>query len=297
MDWDKLRIFHAVAEAGSLTHAGDTLGLSQSAVSRQISGLEEELGVSLFHRHARGLLLTEQGESLYRIAHDVAGKLALAEARLKDDKDKPFGVLNVSAPVGFGSVWLTPRIKDFLAAYPQINLNLLLDDRELDLGMREADVAIRLRQPVQANLIQRRLLTVHYHVYGSPDYLKQYGRPTTPQELDRHRIITYGAHTDLPNSDPVNWLEMIGREGRERRQPLCSVNNIYGVLLAVESGLGLGSLPDYLVHGNNRVVRVLEDQEGPTYDTYFVYPEELRKSKRIAVFRDFLIQMVKEWEF
>jgi len=297
MDWDKLRIFHAVAEAGSLTHAGDALGLSQSAVSRQISALEDELGITLFHRHARGLLLTEQGEVLYRTAHDMAGKLALTEARLTESKDRPRGELNVSAPVGLGSVWLTPRIKEFLDDYPEINLNLLLDDRELDLGMREADVALRLRAPVQPDLIQRKLFTVHHHIYASPSYLREHGTPATPDDLDRHRIITFGQHTQLPNSTPVNWLQGVGRENSSPRRPLFSVNNIYGVLLAVESGLGLGSLPDYLVHGSNRLVQVMASYEVPTYDTHFVYPEELRNSKRIAVLRDFLIRKVKEWEF
>ncbi len=297
MDWDKLRIFHAVADAGSFTHAGEVLGLSQSAVSRQISALEDQLKTILFHRHARGLLLTEQGDVLYRTAHEVASKLVLAEAMLKDRKDKPSGELNVSAPVGLGSTWLTTRINEFLEVYPQISVNLLLDDRELDLGMREADVAIRLRLPVQPDLVQRKLFTAHYHVYGSPVYLRKHGTPRTPTDLDDHRIVTYGEHTALPNVGPVNWLERLGRENRTRRKPILSINNIYGVLLAVESGLGLGSLPDYLIQGNNRVVRVLPDHDGPTYDTYFVYPEELRKSKRIAVFRDFLLRKVKEWTF
>ncbi len=297
MDWDKLRIFHAVADAGSFTHAGDVLGLSQSAVSRQVSALEDELKTILFHRHARGLLLTEQGEMLYRTAHEVAGKVMLTEAILKDSKDKPSGELNVSAPVGLGSTWLTTRINEFLDVYPQINVNLLLDDRELDLGMREADVAIRLRAPIQPDLVQLKLFSAHYHIYGSQAYLREHGTPKTPADLDDHKIVTYGKYTELPNADPVNWLEELGRDSGDRRKPVLSINNIYGVMLAVESGLGLGSLPDYLTRDNDKLVRVLPDLDGPTYDTYFVYAEELRKSKRIGVFRDFLVRKVKEWTF
>ena len=137
MDWDKLRIFHAVADAGSFTHAGHELGLSQSAVSRQISALEEGLNVPLFHRHARGLILTEQGEVLYRTAHEVFTKLTAAQTRLMDSKEKPSGELRITTTVGLGSVWLTPRLKEFTELYPQINVTLLLDDRELDLAMRE----------------------------------------------------------------------------------------------------------------------------------------------------------------
>ena len=118
MDWDKLRVFHAVAEAGSFTHAGDTLNLSQSAVSRQISALEEALQVPLFHRHARGLILTEQGEALNRTVREVFAKLAITEALLTESKEKPAGRLKVTTTVAFGSIWLAPRLHAFLEMYP-----------------------------------------------------------------------------------------------------------------------------------------------------------------------------------
>src|ERR1700750_378493 len=153
MDWDKLRVFHAVAEAGSFTHAGDTLSLSQSAVSRQISALEEALQVPLFHRHARGLILTEQGESLNRTVREVFAKLAITEALLTESKEKPAGRLKVTTTVGFGASWLAPRLHGFLEAYPDVSVSLLLDDAELDLAMREADVAIRMHAPKQPDLV------------------------------------------------------------------------------------------------------------------------------------------------
>ena len=296
MDWDKLRIFHAVAEAGSFTHAGETLNLSQSAVSRQIGALEDTLRTALFHRHARGLILTENGEMLFRTARDVFGKLAMAEAMLTDAKDKPRGELKVTTTVGIGSTWLTPRIGEFIEMYPDLDVNLILTDHELDLAMREADVAIRMRQPVQADLVQRRLMTVHSHLYASPDYIKRHGPPKEFEDLVDQYVVVYGeqAPPTLPN---VNWLldraEKIGKQLR----PVLKVNNVYGLLLAVESGLGIGSLPDYIVQGHNKLVRVLHDVEGPTYETYFVYPEELRNSMRIIVFRDFLIRKVSESRF
>ncbi|WP_334177204.1 LysR family transcriptional regulator, partial [Pseudoxanthobacter sp.] len=159
MDWDKLRIFHAAAQAGSFTHAGEMLNMSQSAVSRQVGALEQELGIPLFHRHARGLLLTEQGDLLFRTARDVMMKLDAVQARLADSREKPSGVLRVTTTVGLGTSWLTSRIHEFLEIYPDVELQVILDDSELDLAMRQADVAIRLRQPVQPDLIQRRLFT------------------------------------------------------------------------------------------------------------------------------------------
>lgn len=296
MDWDKLRIFHAVAQAGSFTHAGEELALSQSAVSRQVSSLEDELGVSLFHRHARGLILTEQGELLYSTAHDVFGKLAIAKAMLADSKAKPSGDLRVTTTVGFGSTWLTPRIREFLELYPDISLSLICEDRELDLAMREADVAIRLSAPTQPDLVKRRLLTVHNHIYATREYIERHGEPEKVEDLDKHAIVVYGSEAP-PSLRNVNWLLNFGAKPHTRRRPVLQVNNIYGLVLAVESGLGIAALPDYMVHGNNSLVRVLPDIEGPSFDTYFVYPEELRNTKRIGVFRDFLISKVQDWTF
>ena len=296
MDWDKLRIFHAVAEAGSFTHAGEGLNLSQSAVSRQISALEESLNVSLFHRHARGLILTEQGELLYRTAHEVFAKLAMTEAQLTESKDRPKGQLKVTATVALGSTWLTPRMGEFLEIYPDVAVELVLDDRELDLGMREADVAIRMTPPRQPELIQRHLFTVHLHVYAAPAYIKKHGMPKSVEELDRHQIIVYGEDNRPPVPD-VNWLLRLGTAGEGTRRAALTVNNVYAIMRATQSGIGLSALPEFMIAGTTNLVRVLPELEGPRIDAYFVYPEELRKSKRIQVFRDFLLRKVAEADY
>jgi DNA-binding transcriptional LysR family regulator len=296
MDWDKLRIFHTVADAGSFTHAGEVLNLSQSAVSRQVSALEDSLKTTLFRRHARGLILTEQGELLYKTARDVFSKLAMAEAMLTDAKEKPRGDLTVSTTVGLGSTWLTPRIREFIEAYPDISVHLVLTDGEVDLTMREADIAIKLRPPTQPDLIQRKLMAVNFHLYASPEYIKRRGAPKRPEDLDRHAIITYG--DDMNSPVPAsNWTMELGASADTPREPVLTVNNVYGLLLAVESGLGIAALPDYIVQGHSKAVRILDDVTGPSFDTFFVYPEELRNSKRIAVFRDFLIRKVAETQF
>ena len=296
MDWDKLRIFHSVAEAGSFTHAGEKLNLSQSAVSRQISALEGSLKVPLFHRHARGLILTEQGEVLYRTTHEVFGKLAMTEAILQESKDRPSGDLRINTTVAFGSTWLAPRLKEFLDIFPEISVHLILSDKALDLSMREADVGIRLQPPTQAELIQRHLLSAQMHIYAAPSYIKHKGMPASPEDLDDHRMIVYGHDTSPPVPD-VNWPLRIGRPKGQMRAPAMTVNNVYAVMRAVQSGAGLGALPAFMAQDNNELVRVLPDIEGPQIDAYFVYPEELRASKRIAVFRDFLLRKIAEARF
>lgn len=296
MDWDKLRIFHAVAEAGSFTHAGETLNLSQSAVSRQISALEDSLRVPLFHRHARGLVLTEQGEVLYRTAHEVFGKLAMTEALLTESKDRPKGPLKIHTTVAFGSTWLAPRMREFMEVYPEIEVHLILSDHELDLSMREADMAIRLTPPRQADLIQRHLVTMHVHIYAATGYIKKEGIPNTVEDLDKHRIIIYGSDSRPPVPN-VNWLSEVGRKEGRPRTPAMTVNNVYGVMRAVQSGAGLGALPEFMVYDGSGLVQVLPDLEGPQIDAYFVYPEELRTSKRTMVFRDFLLRKIAESKF
>ena len=292
MDWDKLRIFHAVAEAGSFTHAGENLHLSQSAVSRQISSLEASLQVSLFHRHARGLKLTEQGEFLYRTAHDVFAKLAMAEARISDSKERPTGPLKVTTTVAFGSVWLTSRIKKFVNLYPDIDVSLVLADTELDLSMREADAAIRMEPPRQPDLIQKHLLKMRYRVYAAPEYLEERGIPKLPQDLDNHSLIVYGEDARPPVAN-LNWLLEAGTKDNKKRRPALQVNSIYGIFRAVQSGLGIGALPDYMIREVGNMVELLPELRGPSLDTYFVYPEELRKSKRIVVLRDFLVDEMR----
>ncbi len=297
MDWDKLRIFHAVAEAGSFTHAGETLHLSQSAVSRQISSLEDSLGVRLFHRHARGLILTEQGELLYRTVHDVFAKLTMVEARLGDSHEQPQGPLKIATTVGLGSLWLTPRIREFIELYPDIEVTLITTDEELDVSMREADCAIRLTPPTQGDLIQRRLTRVHTHVFASPEYLKSHGMPDKVRDLVNHHIIAYDEDHAMaaPN---LNWLLNAIRDAtNEEPHKVLTLNNLYGVFRAVEAGVGMAGLPDFLAREARNLVRVLPELEGPGNDAFFVYPEELRNSQRIEVFRDFLLRKVAETRF
>jgi DNA-binding transcriptional LysR family regulator len=292
MDWDKLRIFHAVTEAGSFTHAGERLNLSQSAVSRQISALEASLKVSLFHRHARGLKPTEQGELLYRTAHDVFAKLAMAEAKITDSKERPTGPLKITSTVAFGSVWLTSRIKKFVNLYPEIDVSVVLADTELDLSMREADAAIRMEPPRQPDLIQKHLFNLRYHVFAAPEYIEERGIPQTPQDLDDHDLIVYGDDARPPVVN-LNWLLEAGTKDNVKRRPILQVNSIYGIFRAVQSGLGIGALPDYMSREVSNLVELLPELRGPSIDAYFVYPEELRKSKRIVVLRDFLVNEVR----
>ena len=296
MDWDKLRIFHKVAKAGSFTHAAETLHLSQSAISRQISALEEAIGTPLFHRHARGLIPTEQGEILFEAADEMAAKLSFATSRLTESKRSPSGPLRVTTTVGLGSAWLAVRLERFLDKYPDIEVQLILSNDELDIAMREADCAIRLRQPQQPDLIQRRLFTVHFHVYASPTYLERFGTPESIEDLDSHRIVVWGEEAPGYLRD-LNWLLFVGAEGSHSRRAALKINSLLAIKRAVERHAGLAVLPDYSISEETPLVRVMDDLTMPSFDTYFAYSAELRNSARLNAFREFLLGEAQSWDF
>jgi DNA-binding transcriptional LysR family regulator len=295
LDWDKLRTFSAAAATGSFTQAGETLGLSQSAVSRQVSALEQDLKVPLFHRHARGLVLTEQGELLLRTAREVMAKLDAAEMALTESREKPNGELRITTSFGIGMGWLTPRLGPFLELYPDIKVEVILADEELDLGMREADVALRLREPSQPDLIRRHLFVVHYHLYASAEYLRRHGQPHSLDDLGHHRLLAY---TATPGSF-LNELNspLFAASGTEPRAPAMLVNNIPALQRAVENGIGIAVLPDYLNKPGSGLIQLMTDAVTPALDCYLVYPETLKNVARLRVFRDFLVASAQRWQY
>lgn len=284
MDWDKLRIFHAVADAGSLTHAGDKLNLSQSAVSRQIRGLEDALNATLFHRHARGLILTEQGELLFDATNAMNKRLDAASARIRDSEEEVFGDLRVTTTIGFGTLWLAPRLAKLYNSYPDLHVDLMLEERVLDLPMREADVAIRMKEPSQADLIRKRLMTVKMQLFATQAYLDENGVPERLEDLARHRLICQNANSAQVGAGSNLVQHLLTYDVKS----LLTVNNYFGVLQGVLQNLGVGILPDYVSQDEPRIVHVLPEVKSADVPVFLAYPEELRQSKRIAAFRDFV---------
>ena len=296
MDWDKLKIFYAVAQAGSFTNSTVSLNLSQSAISRQIQSLEYELKVKLFERHARGLTLTDNGEYLFKTAHEVISKLKEVETTLGDKKNKPSGKLTITTVRSFGTHWLTPRIQEFMQLNPSIEVELIFDDKELDLSTREADIGIWMRRPKQLNYIQRKLMDINYHMYGSNKYLEKYGYPKTLSDLNNHKFISYGKGAPSPVFNP-DWALKIGMKDNKKRKPIMKVNSVMGLLLAVESGVGIAALPDYLVSSSNNLIKLLPSSEGPRTEAHFVYPQSLKNVARLQAFKNFLYSKISEWNF
>jgi DNA-binding transcriptional LysR family regulator len=290
MDWDKLRIFHAVADAGSLTHAGETLNLSQSAVSRQIRALEETLDATLFHRHARGLILTEQGELLFDATRAMAQRLDAATARIRDSEDEVFGELRVTTTTGFGTLWLAPRLAKLFDRYPDLRIDLMLEERVYDLPMREADVAIRMKEPSQADLIRKRLMGVRIQLFAAPGYIARAGIPATLAELADHRLICQNPSTPQAAASAALVQSLLANHVRST----LTVNTYFGVMQAVLGNAGIGVLPDYITRDVPDLVRVLPEVESGEVPVFLAYPEELRHSKRVSAFRDFVMEEILE---
>lgn len=296
MDWDKLRVFHTVGLHKSLTKAGQVLNLSQSAVSRQISALEERMHIALFHRHARGLMLSEQGEILFKTVSDMVSKLEATEMALAEASTKPKGPFKLTAPSAFTNLWLTQQMREFTELYPDIEVTLVAADRELDLTLREADAAIRLYPARQPDLVQRPLMSFSNSLFASNDYLHEHGVPTMLSDLKDHKLLGFEEGGTAPFAE-VNWLYQLPEAKQLGLKPYFKVNSLMALRTAVKQGMGIAPLPNYLMYRARHVSRVLPQVEGPKTEAYYVYPMELKNSKRVNVFRNFIAQKIAAASF
>ena len=291
MDWDKLKIFHNVALDLNISEAAHKMNISHSSISRQISALERDLKVSLFKRHARGLTLTEQGKILFKTAHDIFGKIALTEAKLTESKEKPTGPLTIAATVAFGTTWLAPRIEKFTNSYPEIDVSIIIENKYTDLAQGEADVALRLTEPTQMDLIRFPLYEFQFKIYSSPEYIEKFGIPKDVIELPNHKIVAFGDSVE-PSIPDVNCI--LDLLPKNKKVKTLFISNMYGVMRAIGGGAGIGALPEYMKISNNNLVPILPTADTPKTIIYFTYPPELKGSKKIEALRDFLVREVNK---
>ena len=291
MDWDKLKIFHNVALDLNISEAAHKMNISHSSISRQISALERDLKVSLFKRHARGLTLTEQGKILFKTAHDIFGKIALTEAKLTESKEKPTGPLTIAATVAFGTTWLAPRIEKFTNSYPEIDVSIIIENKFTDLSQGEADVALRLTEPTQMDLIRFPLYEFQFKIYSSPEYIEKFGIPKDVSELPNHKIVAFGDSVE-PSIPDVNCI--LDLLPKNKKVKTLFISNMYGVMRAIGGGAGIGALPEYMRISNNNLVPILPNADTPKTIIYFTYPPELKGSKKIEALRDFLVREVNK---
>lgn len=292
MDWDLLHCFLAVADGGSLSAAARRLKLSQPTVSRRVTALETALETQLFDRSGPRLALTAEGESLHESVRRMETEAVSAMRRLSGRNVALSGSVRIACTEGIGAYWLTPALYDFQARYPEIDVELAVDNHTANLSRREADIAIRLRlpdaaAPLQEALIGRRLGMLAMSVYASESYLRRHGMPNRPADLKQHRIV--GFDDSFGGPEFQNWLPPAAQGAR---QSFVS-NSLLAQRAAIAAGLGIGICADILVRGDPAFVSLLPGLPLRKPETWLLYHADLRRSARIRAAVEFLLDAIQ----
>ena len=282
-------VFVAVVENGGFSAAARKLGISKSAVSKRINQLEDHLGVRLLHRTTRKLSLTEAGERYLEHAAEALAAANRAEDAVTELQGEPQGQLRICSPMSFGRLHVAPLIPKLLKRYPKLQIDLVMDDRKVDLVAGGFDVAIRAGNLPASTLIARKLAPVRQVLCASPDYIDRYDRPGTPAELSGHNCVLYSY-----SSDAGEWT-LIGESGPETVTVSGSyqVNNSEALLEALREGIGIGRLPTFVAGPDlkaGRLVKLFESYRIPEFTLYAVFPEREYLPAKLRVFLDFAIE-------
>ena len=286
-------VFIAVVECGSFSAAGQKLGTSKSAVSKRINQLEHDLGVRLLHRTTRRLSLTEAGEHYYDYARKAFFAACEGEDAITQWQGKPKGMLRVSVPMSFGRLHIAPLVSRFLSEYPDIQLNMTMDDKMVDLVEGGFDIAIRIGDLPDSSLIARRIAPCRSVVCASPEYVERHGRPKTPQDLQQHNCLVYSYFRG-----GSEW-RFSGRNGVVKVLPKGNyqVNNSAAIREALITGLGIGQMPTFIVGpdlADGKLIPLLEGYSLPLHAIYAVFPERKHLPAKVRVFLDFVVKHLGE---
>jgi DNA-binding transcriptional LysR family regulator len=288
--FEDLQAFVAVVEAGSFTAAADRLDSAKSAVSRRVSNLEQRLGVQLLRRTTRRLDLTDSGRSFYERSARILADLDEAESAVVQSHGELRGRLRVALPLSFGLRHMSDPIARFQRRHPNVDFDLDLNDRRIDLLEEGRDLAVRIGQMADSSLIARKLFQVRSLVCASPAYLDRHGIPERTSELETHQCLVYG---NLAN--PGQWAcrESDGREHSVPVNVALTANSGEILCSLASAGQGLVMLPTFIVHeaiGRGDLVPVLTAVQWPVFPAYAVYPAVRHLSYRVREFIDFLVE-------
>jgi len=282
-DWNDLRYLLAIAREGSTLAAAKALGVSQPTVQRRLAALEERIDRKLVEHHPTGYRLTELGKSLLPHAIDVERSVEAFQRQLMSAGEDLTGTLRVTCTEGMASRLLAPVIEAFREKYPGLGVDLIMTDRRLDLAKGEAEVALRMHEPGDDQLIARRIANSPWAVFASRSYIKRHGRPQRLEDLDQHAIIEFAG--ELADNHAARWLRSVAPKATIAIRG----NSMLGVLAAVKSGAGLAPLPMLLGGSEDGLEPVLESI--PEIDTklYLVIHADLKRTPRVRAFCDFVV--------
>ncbi len=281
LEWDGLRDFAVVAEAGSLSAGAKRLQVSQPTISRRIGALEAHLKARLFNRVPRGLELTEAGEDLLqRVQRMELEALAIERFTLGADA-APEGAVRVSVIELFAE-WLAEEFAAFSRNYPKIRVELIVDNASANLVRREADIAVRMFRPDQPDLVARKVGEHGLGFFASPEYLAKHGTPTRFRDLREHDIVGFDEAAIV--SGTAKAMERLA----PRERYVFRSNGLMVHVAAMKAGLGVGGTSAFLAEREGGLVRVLEDKANIMQEIWLVTHEDLRRSARIRATMDFL---------
>lgn len=293
MDWGKLKSFYYVALCQNFTKAGRVLGMSQSNMSTAIKNLEESMGRPLFTRHPSGVTLTKNGQELLAIVKPFFEKMEAFQDMIEESSEVPRGDLVVAGTQGMVNFFLSPFLGDFLNCYPEINLKVFPKNDRPNFDVDGIDIAIFEKIPNRPDLIQKHLIRNHYALYASPGYLNKFGVPQTVDDLENHKLIDSGMFSDQLSH--LTWLLTCGLEDGQKRTPYCSIFSLSCRMKVAEKGVGIISAPaEHPDLSNNSLVRILPDMEPAILDSYLIYPEHMKNSKKIKAFERFMMPLFTE---
>ncbi|MEM0989154.1 MAG: LysR family transcriptional regulator [Pseudomonadota bacterium] len=286
-----LRLFLEVSQAGGFSQAARRLGISTSSISKSIQRLEDELGAKLLTRTTRSVSLTVEGERLQVAARQLIDDADNLAAEFSDSLDNPRGKLVISAPAVFGRVWLTERVLAFMAQFPDVEVELMFEDRQVDLASEGVDIAIRIGQLGDSpNLVARKIFDDRVYSCASPDYLARMGTPENPDDLARHR----GIHYRVRNTGRLFpfMFDVDGEIVRQTLDPVLIGNSVDALMQAAEKGLGIAQLPSFLANegfASGKLVEILADYRMDRFPYAIIYQDRRLVAPRVRAFVDFIV--------
>jgi DNA-binding transcriptional LysR family regulator len=290
----EIAVFVRVVEAGSFTAAAERLDLSKSIVSRYVTQLEDRLGARLLNRTTRRLSLTEVGRVFYERSRRGIDELEEAELEVARLEESPRGTLRINVPMSFGILHVAPALPDFLSQYPQLAVNMELDDHKVDLVEEGFDLAIRISDLPDSSLVARRLAPCRHVVCTSPEYLERNGRPRKPDDLRDHNVITY------PYQDSAKVWHFVAPDGAQLSIDVAGtleVNNSLALRAALLGGAGITRTPTFVVGADlasGALVPLLSDYRTLEVSVFAVYPQRKHLSPKTRAFIDFIAARIAD---
>ena len=285
--------FVCVVQTGSFTAAAERLNTSKSVVSKYITRLEDRLGVKLLARTTRRLTLTEIGNTFYEGARQGLEAIDHAEEAVSFLQGKPRGTIKINAPLSFGALHIAPALEEFTQCYPEMQVDLRFEDRQIDMIKEGFDLTVRITNQLEGNLVARRIAPCHHALVAAPSYLAKRGTPKEPEDLPSHNVVTYQYQ-----QSPWEWEFTAAKSKPKRVKVTGSVqmNNSLAIREAVLAGVGISRMPTFAVGEDiktGRLIQLLPKYSLLEHSIYLVFPDRHHMAPKTRAFIDYMVKLME----